>query len=100
MDLTTRLTRRLLPLLEHHGLKIHEYGQHVILQQHSRLLARFKKLNSKLSNEVLMVKFSPDYLCVFPPRQGFLFLFDAKASITPVFFPAHIETVRKSCGLK
>ena len=99
MDLTGRLTRQLIPLLEDHGFKIHEYGQHVILQQHTRILSRFRKLNSKLSNEVLMLKFSPDYLSAFPPKNNFLFLLDAKASITPVFFQAYIDTVRQSCGL-
>jgi hypothetical protein len=100
MALTGRLTQDLLPFLQEHGFKIEEFGQHQILRDHSWLLARLKKLDSKKSQAVLMVKFSPDYLCVHESKPKRLFFLDAKASITPVFFSSQIELIRTTSKLK
>jgi hypothetical protein len=98
MALTRRLIDQLLPILEGSGFIIHEFGQHVILQQNRAILARLKKLNSKKSPPTLMVKFSPDYLCAHTNKPGLIFLMDAKTSITPVFFQSWIDEVGRTSG--
>lgn len=99
MALTGRLTGLVIPLLEAHGFRIHEFGQHIILQQHKRILARLKRLDTKKSEEILMVKFAPDYVFSFNDQPEQVFLMDAKASITPVFFPSQIEKIRQASRL-
>ena len=83
MALTARLTRKLVPFLEDHRFFTADFGQHVILQDHKTILAKLKRLESKKSREVLMVKFAPDYLCAHESKPEDLFFLDAKASITP-----------------
>lgn len=57
--------------------------------------AKLKKLDSKESLAGLRVKFTPDFiLCTHPQRSNELFMIDTKASITPVFFKAHIDRIR------
>jgi hypothetical protein len=99
MALTARLTDMLIPFLQDHEFITSEFGQHVILQDHGTILAKLKRLESKKSREVLMLKFSPDYLCAYQSKSEHLFLMDAKSSITPIFFAAQIEVIRRSANL-
>jgi hypothetical protein len=93
MDLTARLTDMLVPFLEDHEFRLSDFGQHVILRDNGSLVARIRRRVSKKSDEVLMVKFAPDYVCTYKDRPENLFLLDAKASITPVIFGAQIDKI-------
>jgi hypothetical protein len=99
MNLTVRLCELLDVLLEAHGIDFQEYGQNVILRGNGSLAARWKKLDVKKSDVVLMTKFSPDYL-LHHEESGTLFLLDAKASITPMFFDGAIQNIRNLSGVR
>lgn len=100
--LTRRLEENLEGLLADHGLKILPFGQTAILRGNSWMNSRLKKLDTKKSLAALMVKFSPDYVACKSSKEQALFFLDAKASITPVFFPAQVNRIRlhsKQTGL-
>jgi len=92
--LTRRLEENLEALLADYGLEILAFGQTAILHGNSWMNSRLKKLDSKANLAALMVKFSPDYVTTRGSGKPLLFFMDAKASITPVFFGAHIDRIR------
>jgi hypothetical protein len=97
MNLTRRLCELLDALFKEHEIDFMEYGQNVILQQNLSLVSRWRKLDVKKSPVVLMEKFSPDYL-MYHKSSNRLFMMDAKASITPMFFNAAIVALRDISG--
>lgn len=98
MNLTNRLCELLDELFEAHDIEFSEYGQNVILQDNKPIAARWRKLDVKKADPVLMIKFAPDYI-VHHERSGAFFLMDAKASITPMFFQSAIDRLREVSGI-
>lgn len=92
--LTRRLEESLEGLLADYGLRILTFGQTTLLRGNSWMNSRLRRLDSKESLAALMVKFSPDYVTSKESGEPILFFMDAKASITPVFFEAHINRIR------
>jgi len=114
VDMTSYLNRakmtelfatRLTELLEHSGFLITELGWENVLRDSKKMRSLIHKRVAakvyKKSPAALMVKFMPDCLGIYPQIEGDkgIFLFDAKISITPVFFPKHIERIRRSARL-
>ncbi|MEM2129156.1 MAG: hypothetical protein QXZ70_01015 [Candidatus Bathyarchaeia archaeon] len=101
MKLTNEFAEMIIPFLQKHGFMFCNFGYEQILREEKSMKALIKKLKFKKSNAALMIKFSPDYICAFPKLQNDkgLFLVDAKATITPVFFHKHIERLRRRAKL-
>lgn len=93
MNLTKRLCQLLEPVFDEMGLVHCEYGQDILLAGNGSMLARLKKLDVKKSDVICMTKFAPDYI-LSSPKNKKLFMLDAKASITPMFFPSAIKNLR------
>jgi len=96
--LTKRLDEMLKPLLEDYDFGVYEFGHPEILKENSWMINRLKKLKTKSSNAALMVKFTPDFIVVKNEHPKGFFLLDTKVSITPVFFNAQIERIRRHTG--
>ncbi len=92
--LTKRIDDLIQPLLLELGFLVQPFGQTEILHHSGSFQAFMRKLESKYSEEILMVKFSPDFLVLKPDDKNILFAMDTKVSITPVFFGAQIEKIR------
>jgi len=101
IKMTQHFENLLLPFLQEHGFVTCTYGYEQILREHPKMQATIKKEKFKKSSAALMVKFSPDVICVYPKFKNSdgLFLLDTKISITPVFYPKHIQRIRKSARL-
>src|SRR3989442_621632 len=100
MQLTARIDEVIMPFLDDHGFSVFKFGQDVIFKDSSFIRSKIKKLESKKSYEVLMMKFWPDFICTMENHPNGLFLLDTKASITPVFFGSYIDKLREGAGLK
>lgn len=96
--LTKRLEEMLKPFLEEYGFEVFEFGHPVIVRGNSWMINRLKRLHTKASSAALMVKFTPDFIIVKKGHAKGLFLADTKASITPIFFKAHIDRIRNHTG--
>jgi hypothetical protein len=95
MHLTERLNKMLVPFLKEHGFQLVEFGYDLMLRDEPGMKAKIKQLEYKASPAALMVKFSPDFIASYRSREKKdVFFMDAKTSITPVFFKAHIERIR------
>lgn len=97
--LTRRFEENLEGLLEENGIKIIPFGQHAIIGKNHWMNGRLKKLDTKSNLAALMIKFAPDYLAYKGDDKKALFFFDAKASITPVFFGAHVDRIKSHSGI-
>jgi hypothetical protein len=96
MQLTGRINEMLLDFLSEHGFRIIEHGYDLMLRHEPGMKSKLKRLESKESLVGLRVKFAPDFIAMYPKgNRRRLFFIDTKASITPVFFPTHIDRVRK-----
>ena len=98
MGLTNRLCELLDEIFDHHKVMHMEYGQNILLDGNGSLAARWKKLDVKKSDVVLMTKFSPDYL-LCASDDGPIFLLDAKSSITPIFFDSRVKFLAEESGI-
>lgn len=87
-----------MPLLTEHGFEVYNFGQPIIIKNNPWIGRRLRQLDVKDSPAALLVKFAPDFIVIAPTRCNTLFLLDTKASITPVFFQAHIDRIRVHFG--
>jgi len=94
--LTERLQEMILPFLDECGVEVAEYGQNVILGHNGSLEARLKKLEAKKSPAALMVKFAPDFLCMYRETKTLYFM-DIKTSLTPVLFTSKLDELSRHC---
>jgi hypothetical protein len=100
--MTELFSSRLLKIFENEGFLVSELGWELILKDSKKMQSLIRKRVAarvyRKSPAALMVKFMPDYLCIYPEitNDNGIFLFDVKISITPVFFQSHIETIRRS----
>jgi hypothetical protein len=97
--LTEELTGILDPFLQHHRFILHPFGSEEILRDTEKMSGLLKRERFKKSEPALMVKFSPDFIAFFEgTKRSRLFFVDAKTSITPVFFDAHMERIRRAAN--
>lgn len=99
MGLTGRLDDNLTPFLQDHGFQVVPFGHPVILRDNTEMRSLIRRLEYKKSNEVLMVKFSPDFIVLPPDSRKEPFFMDTKAGITPVFFDTQIRRIREAAHL-
>lgn len=102
IKITNEFTQMLIPFLTSHGFVVSEFGYEQILRDNASMRALIKREKFKKSTAALMVKFSPDLICVFPQMKSDkgIFFLDVKTSITPVFFRRHIERLRRIARLR
>lgn len=93
--LTKSIDDLLQPLLEELGFLVQPFGQAEILQHSGSFQAFMRPVKAKHSEEILMIKFSPDFLVLKPNDCKVFFAMDTKFSITPVFFGAQINRIRE-----
>jgi len=99
MNLTKRLEEVLKPFLTDEGFLIEDFGYNITLRNNSSMSTILKKLIVKKSKTALMVKFSPDFICIKNGDKQGLFFLDTKTSITPIFFESYIERLRNMAQL-
>jgi len=99
MNLTKRIDELIKPFLEDAGFIIEEFGYAITLRDESSMGAKMRRLEVKKSKAALMVKFSPDFICIKIGKKRGLFFIDTKTSITPVFFDSYIERLKTKANL-
>lgn len=99
MNLTKRLDELIKPFLQDAGFIINEFGYGVTLKKEPSMGARMKRLEIKKSPAALMVKFSPDFICIKKGTKKALFFIDTKTSITPIFFDSYIGKLSEKAKL-
>ena len=99
MNLTKRIDELIKPFLEDAGFIIEEFGYAVSLRDEPSMSARMKRLEIKKSDAALMVKFSPDFICIKTGKKKRLFFMDTKTSITPIFFDSYIKKLGEKGNL-
>lgn len=91
MNLTKRLDELIKPFLEEAGFIVEEFGYSNTLKEAHSMMARMKRLEIKKSEAALMIKFSPDFICIKKGKNKRLLFIDTKTSTTPVFFDSYIK---------
>jgi hypothetical protein len=99
MGLTARLDDNIVPFLEDHGFSFMSFGHPAILKGNGSIRSRVLHRDSKKSDAMLMIKFSPDFIGTHEPSNAAPFYLDTKASITPVFFGSQIDRIRQEARL-
>lgn len=99
IEMTKEFDENVKPFMEEYGFELQDFGHPVLLRNNGTLRHHILKREFKKSSPVLMIKFSPDFIALHSESNSAPFFLDTKTSVTPVFFPSHINRIRQQARL-